>query len=458
MITAAARFEDIKAAIRASNIPLTEDAAALKFAELYGDRLRYCVDHGCWFRWDGSIWRIERTGLAFHYARELARDLSKTEDLKGLVAASKTAFAGGVERFARADPVFARTADSWDRDPMLAGTPDGTLDLRSGLIEHADPNSAISKSLAVGPAERADCPLWIKFLGETFGNDPELIRFIQQFLGYSLTGSISEHALVFGVGGGRNGKSVLLNTAARVMGDYAITAPMDTFTASRGDKHPTDLAMLRGARFVTASETEDGKAWAESRIKQLTGGDTISARFMRENFFSFQPTFKLFIVGNHSPALTNVDEAARRRFNIVPFSFRPDNPDPDLEEKLKAEWPAILRWMIDGCLDWQANRLVRPASVAVATDTYFHDQDLIGQWLDDECDAEPGNPHKWEPSSLLFKSWTAFAERSGEAAGTNKTFAESMRRRGFEHHRGTGGQRQFRGLQLRRRSDTSDAW
>jgi putative DNA primase/helicase len=151
---------------------------------------------------------------------------------------------------------------------------------------------------------------------------------------------------------------VFLNALTAILSAYAATAAMDTFTASKGDKHPTDLAMLRGARLVTASETEEGRAWAEARIKQITGGDPITARFMRQDFFTFVPQFKLTIVGNHQPVLKNVDDAARRRFNIVPFTRKPSHPDPQLEEKLRAEYPAILRWMVDGCLDWQKHGLV----------------------------------------------------------------------------------------------------
>lgn len=443
-----------------TNRPLTEDDAALEFARLYGDQLRFCHDRGAWLKWDGSIWRVERTRLAFHYARELARDMARASNTKAVVMAAKTTFAAGVERFARADPIFARTSDDWDQDPWLAGCPGGTLDLRSGLVERADPELGITKSLAVAPADESACPRFKAFLAETFGGDQALIRFIQQFCGYSLTGDISEQALIFGYGGGGNGKSVLLNTISGILGDYAIAAAMDTFTAARGERHTTDLAMLNGKRFVTASETEEGKAWAEAKLKQVTGGDPIQARFMRQDFFQFLPTFKLFIVGNHRPALHNIDDAARRRINIVPFNFKPPDPDPGLEQKLKAEWPAILGWMIDGCLDWQANRLIRPPSVTAATGTYFDDQDLFGQWLDEECETDQGNPHKWEPSSRLFSQWTHFAERAGEHGGTNKTFAEAMRLRGFEHHRGAKGQRQFRGVQLRLQTDrvTGDAW
>jgi putative DNA primase/helicase len=177
---------------------------------------------------------------------------------------------------------------------------------------------------------------------------------------------------------------------------------MESLTASKSDRHSTDIAMLRGSRVATASETEEGRDWAESRIKQLTGGDAVTARFMRQDNFTFRPTFKLLIVGNHMPRLKNVDDAMRRRFNIVPFVHKPERPDRQLEEKLKAEWPAILRWMIDGCLDWQKHGLVRPKSVQDATGKYFADQDLWSQWLDEECTVEPDNLDLPRESGELF--------------------------------------------------------
>jgi putative DNA primase/helicase len=234
-------------------------------------------------------------------------------------------------------------------------------------------------------------------------------------------------------------------------GLVAEVAAMDTFTASYGDKHTTDLAMLRGARLVTSSETEEDRPWAEARIKQMTGGDCITARFMRQDNFTFRPTFKLIIVGNHKPVLHNVDDAARRRFNIVPFTTRPANPDPELESKLRAEWPGILRWMIEGCLDWQRNGLVRPAAVISATSEYFADQDILGQWLAEECDAEPGNHHKFEKTSDLFSAWSAYAHRAGEKPGSAKAFSATLQKRGFEPYRAHEG-RHYRGLRLNPRS------
>ena len=206
---------------------------------------------------------------------------------------------------------------------------------------------------------------------------------------------------------------------------------MDTFIASNGDRHSTELAMLRGSRIVTASETEEGRQWAEARIKQLTGGDRITARFMRQDNFTFLPTFKLLIVGNHKPGLKNVDEAAKRRFNLVPFTNKPAVKDLQLEEKLKAEWPAILRWMIDGCLAWQRDGLAPPERVREATATYFAEQDILGEWLADRCIVDQSNPHRQATTQELFASWTAYAKAANEPAGTERSLSQWLEREGF---------------------------
>jgi putative DNA primase/helicase len=348
--------------------------------------------------------------------------------------------------------------DYWDRDPLLLGTPGGTVDLRTGELSDGRRQDGITKLTSVAPSTDG-CPAWLRFLEETTGNDRELIRFLQKWCGYSLTGVTREHALVFVYGPGGNGKSVFLNVVASILKDYAATAAMDTFTASKSDKHPADLAMLRGARLVTASETEEGRAWAEARIKQMTGGDPITARLMRQNFFTFVPQFKLMIVGNHKPVLHNVDEAARRRFNIVPFTRKPRVPDRELEAKLIGESPGILQWMIEGCLDWLANGLIRPASVMAATDAYFSDQDLMGQWLEDCCDSRLGDQSLWDKSADLFDSWTEYAVHAGEPQGSKKAFGQSLQRRGFEAYRApNAGTRAFRFLRLKAMKDvTRDA-
>ena len=420
---------------------------ALRFAELFAGKLRYCHDTAAWFEWTGTHWARNRTGLAFQWARELARDLARNELARKRSVLSKTGFAAGVEKFAKSDPAFAVTVQRWDQDPLLLGTPGGTVDLRDGTLRPGEPQAGISKLVAVSPASTPDCPRFLTFLTETTGGDEQLVRFLQQYCGYCLTGVTREHALVFIHGGGGEGKTTFVNTVCGAMADYATVAAMDTFIATHGDRHPTDLAMLRGARLVSASETEEGRAWAESRIKQLTGGDPITARFMRQDFFTFTPTFKLLILGNHRPVLRNVDEAARRRFNIVPFSKKPPLPDPHLEAKLRAEWPGILRWMIDGCMDWQCNGLVRPASVVAATQSYFSDQDLFRQWIDDECEIERGNHHVFEMAKDIYSSWAAFAKGAGAQPGTLVGFGEQMNRLDLEKKR-LGRGISYRGIRL----------
>ena len=208
--------------------------------------------------------------------------------------------------------------------------------------------------------------------------------FLQRYIGYCCTGLTTEHTFVFAYGTGANGKCTFINTLANIFGDYATVADMGTFIATKAERHPTDLAKLRGARLVVAQETQRGRRWDETKIKALTGGDRMTARFMRQDFFDFVPTFKLFIAGNHKPRLT----ASTRPCGGACCSCRlpcrspPAERDPSYE-KLRAEWPAILRWCIDGCLEWQRIGLAPPAIVRDATEAYFADQDTLEQWLDD---------------------------------------------------------------------------
>jgi putative DNA primase/helicase len=428
-----------------SNDLVTEDNAAHEFADLHADNLRFCHDQNVWFRFNGCIWAPDRTNTALQLARELARNLADKQDGKKRYITSKTAFADAILKFAKVDRRLAVSADYWNSDPFLLGAPGGTVDLRTGELRPSSLDDGITKSVLVAPLDEP-CPVWDRFLRETTGNDADLILFLQQWCGYVLTGSTREHALVFVYGPGGNGKSVFLNIVTSILRDYAKTAAMDAFIASKYEKHPTDLAMLRGARLVTASETEEGRAWAEARIKQMTGGDPITARFMRQDNFTFNPQFKLMIVGNHKPVLHNVDDAARRRFNIVPFLMKPQEPDRELEAKLLREAPGIVQWMIRGCLRWQQTNLVRPLSVQAATESYFSDQDLAGQWLEDCCDVRSGQfkadrtPAIWDTTANLFESWTEYAVKAGETAGTKRAFGDSLVRRGFARHRepGTG--------------------
>jgi putative DNA primase/helicase len=384
---------------------ITEGKVADIFTATHAEQLRFDHTRGKWFLWNGARWRREETKLAYRWAHEKARRAAWGHAPKTVEQAGKASFAGGVERLAQARGAFAVTHEIWDADPWSLGTPGGVVDLRTGVTREARPEDYVTRSTAVAPAEGEDCPLWLKFLGEATGGDAGMIGFLRRWFGYCLTGITHEHALVFIHGDGGNGKSVVMNTIFGIMGGYATNAAMDTFVVTRGDKHTTDLAMLDGARMVMASEVEEGQTWAEARIKAITGGDSITARFMRQDNFTFIPRFKLTISGNHKPALKGVDNSTRRRFNIVPFNKRPAMPDVELPEKLKAEWPAVLRWMVNGCLEWRRSGLGAPASVAAATDDYFESQDFFGRWIEDRCDLGWGL--KATPAALLrsFEDW-----------------------------------------------------
>jgi putative DNA primase/helicase len=356
--------------------------------EKHVNTLRYVAVWGKWFHYDGTVWKPETTHLARNLAKALCQELAgnRSEVEARRIASAKTV--AGIQTLAASDRRIAATVEQWDSNPWLLNTPDGVVDLHTGLMHPHRPEDHMSKITAVAPD--GDCPQWQAFLHRIFDADDELVAFCQRVAGYCLTGTTREHAMFFGYGTGGNGKSVLVDTISSILGDYHITSPIETFTLA-GDRHPTELAMLHGARLVTAVETEEGRRWQESRIKTLTGGDRVAARYMRQDFFEFRPQFKLLIVGNHKPSLRTVDEAICRRFNLIPFkvTIPKEERDPDLGKKMQAEWPGILRWAIEGCLAWQRDGLSPPDAVRQATSDYLADEDSIAAWLAEACEIGP---------------------------------------------------------------------
>jgi putative DNA primase/helicase len=302
------------------------------------------------------------------------------------------------------------------------------IDLHTGRERPARPDDYCTKETGASPG--GACPLWHKFLNRVTAGNKDLQAYLQRVAGYCLTGVTTEHALFFLHGGGANGKSVFVSTLLGVWGDYAAVAAMETFTEAKSDRHPTELAHLQGARLVVAQETEAGRYWAESRIKTLTSGDKISARFMRQDLFEFVPQFKLMIAGNHKPSLRDVDEAIRRRFHLIPFTVTipPAERDPKLVEKLKEEWGGILQWAIGGCRLWQEKGLAPPAVVTDATAEYLDAEDGFAQWVRENCLV--GKQH-FGVGDRLWRSWSGWAETGNERAGTRKAFAETLKARGF---------------------------
>jgi putative DNA primase/helicase len=435
----------------------TEDSLALRFSERHANDLRYISAKAQWLKWDGTRWRAEQTTLAFDLARDSCREDAKTygngKPPKGVYSAKTIA---AVERLAAADRRQAATLDQWDPDDLLLTTgastdmPAQTFDLITGNGRPPNPADYITKATACGAAAPGTPhPTWSAFLNRITNNDAGLQAFLQRYIGYCLTGATNEHVFVFAYGTGANGKSTFINTIAKIFGDYATIADVGTFIANEYDRHPSDVAKLHSARLVVAQETDKGRRWDEAKIKQMTGGDKLTARFMRGDYFDFVPKFKLFITGNHKPRLDNVDEAMRRRLLLVPFTAQiPEGErDPDLSRKLEAEWPAILRWAIAGCGMWRREGLKPPAIVTEATADYFNDQDTHQQWMED-CLGD-GGPHAFTAIGQLFASWRQWCEERGLKPGSAKALSEALGDRGHQRARAPGGVRGFKKLTIK---------
>jgi putative DNA primase/helicase len=352
-----------------------------------------------------------------------------------------------VINLAKTDRRIAMKPEQWDTDPWLFNTQNGTIELKTGTLREHRRLDYITKLAEAGMDGGCPTPIFTAFLTTIFAGDKELVWYVQKVLGYCLTGETREHAMFFGYGTGANGKSVLLSTVAGIMSNYCKIAHVDTFTITGSDQHPTDVAGFMGARLVICPEIEQGRRWAEAKIKSLTGGDKISARFMRQDFFDYVPQFKLFITGNHKPGLRNVDEAIRRRMHLIPFSVTIPVPDrdPHLAEKLKAEWDGILAWMVEGCLRWQREGLEKPAAVDVATREYLEGEDTLLTWIEDSCEL---GKRYYATAGELFASWKAWADRNNEFVGSAKAFGQKLKEHGFEGDHKRGGNT-YSGLHLR---------
>jgi putative DNA primase/helicase len=405
------------------NMEPSDNLLAERFVSLYKDKIRYVHLWKKWLIWTGTHWMRDERGTVFDAIR-------RCNLASGVRSVAKTR---NVEAFAQSFQNVSVDTKIWNRDHFLLGTPSGTVDLRTGELRPADPQDYITMITAIAPASIADettCPRWLQFMDEINANDAERARFEQQWSGYSLTGDTREQCLLFICGPGGNGKGIRCQITFHLLGDYAHMAAIDLFLVTYGDKHSTSLAALYGKRIVIASETQEGRTWDINLIKQLTGGDPITARFMRCDDFTFIPEAKLYISSNHQPKLPSVGVAEKRRFNLKKYDFQPAQVDFQLLDKLKKEGGGILRWMIDGCLDWQKNGLIRPDSVVRDTDEYMQQQDDFDNWLKDcaELDRRP-NTSVGEPTSKLFASWRAWAEARNLRVGREGELVEKLKSR-----------------------------
>jgi putative DNA primase/helicase len=455
---------------------LSHDALAIELGARAWDRdARFVALWGKWLFWTGTHWeideRLEHLTRVRAFLRERADELiawaeteasrmepterSKAQKLRTWAAEQARTLRDkrtvvAVENLARANGGSVAGAETFDADPLILGTPGGVVDLRTGLLREARREDMVTKRTACGPAPGAPTR-WRTFLEEVFGGDAELIGFMQRAAGYALTGETREHKMLFLFGGGRNGKSVFLDVLAHVWGDYGRRAPASAFITSHGEKHPTDIAGLQGRRLVVGSELPKGRTWDESVIKDLTGGERLTARFMRGDFFDFRPQMTLMIAGNTQPNFRGVDEAIRARVVLVPFNVTipAERRDRHLADKLRDEAPQILQWAIEGALEWQRRGLDVPASVAAASADYFDQEDVVGLFLGDETVPVIGAFAAAGDLHLRFVQW---CDAQGITPWAQHTLIKELRTRGFVDGK-SNGRRGLKGLRLRQITD-----
>ncbi|MBT2555837.1 phage/plasmid primase, P4 family [Arthrobacter sp. ISL-5] len=390
---------------------------AYDLAEAYKDKLLHVHGIG-WHYWDDSCWQEDKTGRATRAVlavlRKALADSLNDPDLRQDVRKCESAHGiEGVLKIARALPQFAATPDQLDADPYLLNCANGTLDLHTMELRPHDPADRMTRRTAAAWNPDAEGPIWEACLARWLP-DPEVRRFLQRYAGLALAGKVLEHVLAIFTGKGRNGKGVCYHAFSGALGDYAATAEPDLFM-HRDGAHPTGEMDLRGRRWVVVSESDKDRRLAEATMKRLTGGDTIKARRLFQDFTEFPPSHTAVLVTNHLPKVSGDDSAVWARIRVIPFDvvIPEAEQDPLLPEKLQLEMDAILAWAVAGWQDYQEHGLAEPAAVLAATDNYHRDADALGRFISEECDTGPGHSALTES---LHQAWTVWAAADGAPA------------------------------------------
>jgi len=366
---------------------------------------------------------------------------------------------------ALAQHMLTRSSNDLDADPWLLNCANGVTDLKTGKFLSPDRGNFITKSCRIKFDSDAKCPKWIEFLNDVTGGDRDLIEFLQRVVGYSLTGDISEHCLFILYGSGLNGKSTFLETTMALLGDYSKKAEMRSFLNKNNEGANNDIAALCGVRFVSAVEVNRGRRFDESLIKELTGGDSISARFLYKELFTYTPQFKILIGVNSKPEIQGLDEGIWRRIRLIPFEVKipREKVDKNLPKKLRGELPGILNWAIEGCLKWQKDGLGEPSKVMDATSDYRNEMDVHSQFFDERCVMAfetVGDPVKpFVSVDQLFKEFLGWSQNNGIDKVTKKAFGTMMGERGFKSKtKSVGGknQRIYEGIGVKSSSIARD--
>lgn len=418
----------------------SEDELGLVMYDVHGDKYRRAPGMGVMV-FTGLVWERDLAWRMWEDARTQARmrGFDYGDDKRENRRLGESRMVAGILRHFRNDQRIQLPASAFDADHMALNTPGGIYDLRDGTMRPNDGAEYATKLTAVAPDFDREPSTWLQCLSDIFHGDAEMVALARRLAGYGLTGRTDEQVIVFLHGEGANGKSTFLEVLAGTMGTYALKVPAAMLMASRGERHPTEIAQLRAVRLAIANEIPEGAYWDEARVKELTGDTMLTARFMRQDYFQFVATAKFFIAANTRPQLRNVDHAMRRRLVLVPFTarFEGEGRDPHMLAKLRAEAPAILAWAIGGAVEWHRGGLRIPERVRLASDEYVSDMDLLGQWLD-ECCVVTGDREDRVPAALLYRSYTEWKERRGEHPVSQTRWREQMQSRGVEHHRSDG--------------------
>lgn len=421
----------------------TDLANSRRFVAIHGENIRYCHPWGKWLVWDGCRWVVDETGavenLAKHIADKIwheAKTLNSNSTLKFAARSASNAGIHAILSLAESDVPIS--VDEMDSNSWLLNCQNGTIDLRTGELREHRREDGITKLCQVEFDPNAKCPVFEKFLLDVFADDMEMISFLQRLLGYAISGSVAEQILPILWGAGSNGKSTLVDAITYCIGrDYCGTLPRSLLMVTNGERHPTELTTLHGRRLVIAHETDDGGRLSEALVKQLTGGDAITARGMRQDFWTFQPVHKILMLTNHRPRVRGTDFALWRRLRLVPFNVRfdGDKRDKTMPDRLKAESQGILAWLVRGCLEWQKTGLAEPSAVMAATAEYRSAEDVLAGFFEDCCIL--GNNLKCK-ATQLYETYKSWCERTGERTLTQRAFGEAMTTRGFERRASNG--------------------
>jgi putative DNA primase/helicase len=435
---------------------LTDLGNSERFVAHHGEDVRYCYPWSTWLVWTGGRWESDEAGRAHRLAKEAVRGIyqeaAEAEDEDRRKALAKYAARSESADKIRAMLELARSElpvspDELDADPLLLNTKSGTIDLRTGELREHRREDLITKLAPVEYDLEASAPTWARTLEHVLPAS-EVRAFFKKLCGYAISGVVSEHVLPVLYGTGANGKSTVLNALLSAVGDYGMQAAPDLLVAKKG-AHPTEVADLFGMRLVASIEVEDGRRLAEALVKSLTGGDKVRARRMRQDFWEFEPTHTAFLCTNHKPEIRGTDNAIWRRIRLIPFTetIPPAEQDKKLPEKLRAELSGILRWMVEGCLEWQREGLQAPAEVRKATAGYRSEMDVIGAFLADEC--EVGDDYR-ASFKTVYERYAEWCADGGEKSEKARKFNALLKQRGrFEGRRsGPGGSNEWHGLRL----------